>query len=228
MSKTVALLFASFCFVALQAQSGSAKDIDSSDKEKIHNEIIKVNLFPMIGGRLSFDYELGLNSKKSKSSLLFGLDAFGAFPITQYKDNQPKGYAGALSYRQYYKSSNGHLLDGGFVQLCGRLGLLNHVEQRSIQVSPSKYLTIEERINNYHATLFLGIGKQFVLYDRFSLEYLMGLGYYKSSNELSNESLYAISPQNTPTVFGFWNYYDKPLALSIGIKMGYVFGGFMN
>jgi hypothetical protein len=228
MSKLIALLFACFYFVAVHAQTELAVDTVSNSEGKIHNEIFKINLFPMIGGRLSFDYEIGINSKLGKASLLFGVDAFGVFPVTQYSENQPKGYAGALTYRQYFKSSNGHPLDGSFVQLSGRVGILNHVEPRSILVAPSQYVTIDERINNTHATIFLGIGKQYVLYDRFALEYSLGVGAYISNNDLSKESLYAVSPQNTPTIFGFWNYGDTPLALTFGIKMGYVFGGFMN
>lgn len=226
MSKPLALLLACCCFVAVHAQTEPAVDTVSSSKEKIHNEIFKVNLLPMIGGRLSFDYEIGIKSKLGKASLLFGVDAFGVFPVTQYRANQPKGYAGALTYRQYFKSSNGHPLDGGFVQLSGRVGILNHVEPRSIMVAPSQYVTIDERINNTHATIFLGIGKQYILYNRFALEYSFGLGAYISSNDLSKEALFSVSPQNTPTIFGFWNYEDTPLALTCGIKMGYVFGGF--
>jgi len=228
MSKLIALLFACFYFVAVHAQTELAVDADSSSKEKIHNEIFKVNLFPMIGGRLSFDYEIGIDSKSGKASLLFGVDAFGVFPVTQYSANKPKGYAGALNYRKYFSSSNAHPLDGGFVQLSGRVGILNHVEPRSVMVAPGQYITIDERINNTHATFFLGIGKQYVLHDRFALEYSMGVGAYIGNNDLSKETYYSVSPQNTPTIFGFWNYEDTPLAVTFGIKMGYVFGGFMN
>ncbi|MFM6984428.1 MAG: hypothetical protein ACKOXF_09855, partial [Chitinophagaceae bacterium] len=60
------------------------------------------------------------------------------------------------------------------------------------------------------------------------LEYMFGLGAYITSNDKEKEAFYSISPQNTPTVFGFWNYEDTPLALTCSIKMGYVFGGFLN
>ena len=233
------LLFPFLAFLIsmpLGAQSTDSAMILAADKmdvletapEKVHNEIIKVNLFPMIGGRLVLNYELGLPSKRNRSSLVFGVESFGTFPVTQFKMNQPKGYAASMAYRKYLSKPGPQVLDGSFVQLSGSLGFVNFVEERSVLVSPGKYMTVEERMNNPHATVFVGLGKQFVLYKRFSLEYMFGVGAYLTSNDISKEFAYSISPQNTPTVFGFWNYEDTPLALTCGIKMGYVFGGFLN
>lgn len=209
------------------AAAGNVEGL-SEAPEKVHNEIFKVNLFPMIGGRLAFSYELGMQSKDNQSSLLFGLESFGTFSLIQYEINTPKGFSASLAYRRYFNQSVSQPLDGGFVQLSGGLGFMNHIEKRSVMVTPTQYLTVDERMNNPHATIFVGVGKQFVLYKRFALEYMLGLGAYITSNDLSKEAFYAISPQNTPTVFGFWNYEDTPLALTCGIKMGYVFGGFFN
>jgi hypothetical protein len=228
MNKIVFVFLTFLSCLSVEAQTSDSLRSDDASINKEHNEIIKVNLFPMIGGRLSFDYEFGLQSKKHRSSMLFGVDAYGVFPVTQYQVNDPKGYAANLTVRRYFENVSTNVLDGGFVQLSGRLAYLSHIEPRSVLIAPSQYITVNERINNPHATVFVGLGKQFVLYQRFSIEYMAGFGVYINSNDLAKEGLYAISPQSSPTVAGFWNYEDTPLALTCSIKMGYVFGSFLN
>ncbi|MFM6983205.1 MAG: hypothetical protein ACKOXF_03660, partial [Chitinophagaceae bacterium] len=221
------VLITSLSLSAQSADSAIASEADKTEapeatSEKVHNEIIKVNLFPMIGGRLVLNYELGLSSKLNRSSLVFGVESFGTFPVTQFEMNQPKGYAASMAFRKYISHPGSQVLDGSFVQLSSSLGFVNFVEERSVLIAPGKYMAVEERMNNPHATVFIGLGKQFVLYKRFALEYMFGLGAYITSNDKEKEAFYSISPQNTPTVFGFWNYEDTPLALTCGIKMGYV------
>lgn len=221
--KTLFLVLINVIVVGFSYSQEEDSTVNSDIKNpKLRNEIFKVNMFPMIGGRLSFSYEFQLNSSSDKS-VIFDLNTIGTFPVYQYESNSPKGYGASIALRTYLEKDRHNPLEGLFYQISAGLGNCSHYELEEIVVSPTQKIPTKRRVNNQHAMFFFNVGNQFVLHSRFSLELMVGAGFYFNSLEYEEESTLTISPQKSPTVFGFYKYSNMPLVLNGGIKLGYIF-----
>ena len=90
------IVLALFMEVFVFNSNGQELSIDSSGEKKVfYKNIFKVNLFPMIGGRLNLAWEGGTEKMPGFEVSVEGIGLFGK------NQNQPKGFTGQLGYRKY-------------------------------------------------------------------------------------------------------------------------------
>jgi len=217
----LALFMAAFVFNS-NAQELS---IDSSAEKKVfYRNIFKVNLFPMIGGRLNLAWEGGTQKMPGFEVSLEGLGLFA-------KDqDKPRGFTGQLGYRKYihkYSEEAQHPNSAFFIMPALKIGYAAYYEYLPFYDANNK--KIGDLKNNVSTNFFipsLSIGRQFVLHQRFSLDLFAGLGYLIKSktNTLTVYRQEVYSPVQNPFMYGFYQAVSNlPLVGHASVRFGYLF-----
>ena len=125
-------LFMAFVFISNAQDSFVDSNTDSG---VFYKNIFKVNLFPMIGGRLNLAWEGGT---KKMPGFEVSLEGIGLFAKDQDK---PKGFTGQLGYRKYihkYSEEALHPNSAFFIQPALKIGYAAYYE----------YLTLYDPLGN--------------------------------------------------------------------------------
>lgn len=211
-------------FVCNDTLNAQTKDSLIYPERRIHQNF-KVNMFPMIGGRVSLNYELQLKTLNfQNSSAQFYFDVLGAIQLDWNDYYEPKGYTGGIMYKKYF-NGNKSALNGMFWYLQGGLGYINHYENYTyFEPVSALWYTVRRNNNDPFGIGVLGIGRQYVLHNRFVLEFTAGIGLYFGKTNHEEYADWKIGPKRSPFVFGFGKFENTPIAYSGSIKLGYAFG----
>jgi len=215
----LALFMAAFVFNS----NGQELSIDSSGEEKVfYKNIFKVNLFPMIGGRLNLAWEGGTEKMPGFEVSVEGLGLFA-------KDqDQPKGFTGQLGYRKYihkYSEEALHPNSAFFIMPALKIGYANYYEYLTLYDPLGNKSVLKNNVSTNFFIPSLSIGRQFVLHQRFSLDLVAGIGYFiktKTNNLSLRQETY--SPVQDPLKYGFLQASnDLPLIGYASVRFGYLF-----
>jgi hypothetical protein len=198
--------------------------VDSSAEIQVfYRNIFKVNLFPMIGGRLNLAWEGGT---KKMPGFEVSLEGLGIFAKDQDK---PKGFTGQLGYRKYihkYSEEALHPNSAFFIMPALKIGYANYYEYRTIYDPLGNKSVLKNNVSTNFFIPSLSIGRQFVLHKRFSLDLVAGLGYFikTKTNTLTVYRQETYSPVQDPFMYGFLQASnDLPIVGSASVRFGYLF-----
>jgi len=214
------LLF--FLPILLQAKQYADSSISFSNHLM---QTFKVNMFPMAGARVSFNYETQLNTKRlHNTSLQFEIDVLGAFNTNHNRFHETNGYAAHLMYKKYL-SHDKTQLQGFYLSAKAGLGYMNFIDYYNyIDLANGKSYLQRRNFNNSFIVGFFGLGKQYVLHERFVLDFNAGVGLFFGKSNLLEYSNWTMSPVHSPFDYGIAQAPELPLAGTASIKLGYQFG----
>lgn len=185
-----------------------------------HKNNIKVNLFPMLGGRLNIAWETSI---RRFPAIDLSLEGIGVFTN---REDRPKGFMAQLGHR-FYSASNSeepqHPNSGFFFMPAFKAGFTQYIGDVFVTDKMGNTTLLRK---NVYKNLFipnLNIGMKFVMYKRFSLELTAGVGYLftNKSTEVLRDNY---TPTKDPFMFGFYQYSaEKPVVGSATVRLGYVF-----
>ncbi len=198
--------------------------VDSSAEEQVfYRNVFKVNLFPMIGGRLNLAWEGGT---KKKPGFEVSLEGLGIFAKDQ---DRPKGFTGQLGYRKYihkYSEEALHPNSAFFIMPAFKIGYTNYYEYMTIYDPLGNKSVLKNNVSTNFFIPSLSIGRQFVLHKRFSLDLVAGIGYFikTKTNTLTVYRQEAYSPVQNPFMYGFFQASnDLPIVGTASVRFGYLF-----
>lgn len=210
------------CLLPFVSYSQVSEDSTNIFTNKVLQNI-KVNMFPMMGAKVTVNYESKLNSKVN-SSIQVGFDFLGVFNTNHNKPYETKGYALSLMYKRYL-SSEKNALKGFYVFAESRIGFLNFFDDFIyLDVVTNKWYSARKNFNNPFIVGFFGIGQQYVLHNRFVLEMSVGGGAYIGKSNTGGDQNWNMTPEHSPFDYGFGQYPSLPIAGAASIKLGYQFG----
>lgn len=198
--------------------------VDSSAEEQVfYRNVFKVNLFPMIGGRLNLAWEGGT---KKMPGFEVSLEGLGIFAKDQ---DRPKGFTGQLGYRKYihkYSEEALHPNSAFFIMPAFKIGYTNYYEYMTIYDPLGNKSVLKNNVSTNFFIPSLSIGRQFVLHKRFSLDLVAGIGYFikTKTNTLTLYRQEAYSPVQNPFMYGFFQASnDLPIVGTASVRFGYLF-----
>lgn len=198
--------------------------VDSSAEEQVfYRNVFKVNLFPMIGGRLNLAWEGGT---KKMPGFEVSLEGLGIFAKDQ---DRPKGFTGQLGYRKYihkYSEEALHPNSAFFIMPAFKIGYTNYYEYMTIYDPLGNKSILKNNVSTNFFIPSLSIGRQFVLHKRFSLDLVAGIGYFikTKTNTLTLYRQEAYSPVQNPFMYGFFQVSnDLPIVGTASVRFGYLF-----
>ncbi len=198
--------------------------VDSSAEEQVfYRNVFKVNLFPMIGGRLNLAWEGGT---KKMPGFEVSLEGLGIFAKDQ---DRPKGFTGQLGYRKYihkYSEEALHPNSAFFIMPAFKIGYTNYYEYMTIYDPLGNKSVLKNNVSTNFFIPSLSIGRQFVLHKRFSLDLVAGIGYFikTKTNTLTVYRQEAYSPVQNPFMYGFFQASnDLPIVGTASVRFGYLF-----
>lgn len=198
--------------------------VDSSAEEQVfYRNVFKVNLFPMIGGRLNLAWEGGT---KKMPGFEVSLEGLGIFAKDQ---DRPKGFTGQLGYRKYihkYSEEALHPNSAFFIMPAFKIGYTNYYEYMTIYDPLGNKSILKNNVSTNFFIPSLSIGRQFVLHKRFSLDLVAGIGYFikTKTNTLTVYRQEAYSPVQNPFMYGFFQASnDLPIVGTASVRFGYLF-----
>ena len=218
-------LLSLFVLMLAVAQSQSVAENNAepmaSDSLFHYKNFIKVNLFPMIGGRLNIAWEGG---SVKKSAFEVGLEGIGLFA----KGSElPKGFAGQLGYRFYtqFIEATQHPNSGFFIMPAFKMAYTQYFEYLTVYDGVGNKTVFKNQVNSSYFIPNINIGKQFVLHKRFSLELMAGIGYLLQSGDNSNPLVSrTYTPVQDPLKYGFFQWSNTlPIVGSATVRLGYLF-----
>lgn len=213
-------LFMAFVYIS------NAQDsfVDSSAEEQVfYRNVFKVNLFPMIGGRLNLAWEGGT---KKMPGFEVSLEGLGIFAKDQ---DRPKGFTGQLGYRKYihkYSEEALHPNSAFFIMPAFKIGYTNYYEYMTIYDPLGNKSILKNNVSTNFFIPSLSIGRQFVLHKRFSLDLVAGIGYFikTKTNTLTVYRQETYSPVQNPFMYGFFQASnDLPIVGTASVRFGYLF-----
>lgn len=212
-------LFMAFVFISNAQDSFVDSNTDSG---VFYKNIFKVNLFPMIGGRLNLAWEGGT---KKMPGFEVSLEGIGLFAKDQDK---PKGFTGQLGYRKYihkYSEEALHPNSAFFIQPALKIGYAAYYEYLTLYDPLGNKSVLKNNVSTNFFIPSLSIGRQFVLHQRFSLDLVAGIGYFiktKTNNLSLRQEAY--SPVQDPFMYGFYQAVSNlPLVGYASVRCGYLF-----
>lgn len=198
--------------------------VDSSAEEQVfYRNVFKVNLFPMIGGRLNLAWEGGT---KKMPGFEVSLEGLGIFAKDQ---DRPKGFTGQLGYRKYihkYSEEALHPNSAFFIMPAFKIGYTNYYEYMTIYDPLGNKSVLKNNVSTNFFIPSLSIGRQFVLHKRFSLDLVAGIGYFikTKTNTLAVYRQETYSPVQNPFMYGFFQASnDLPIVGTASVRFGYLF-----
>lgn len=212
------LAFSFSCF----AQENDQNSQSGSQNDSIvwHKNNVKVNLFPMLGGRLNLVWETSI---RRFPSLEVSIEGIGIFTN---REDRPKGVMAQLGPRFYAESRSEepqHPNSGFFFMPAFKAGFTQYIDDVFVNDKMGNTILIRKNIYKNFFIPNLNIGMKFVMYKRFSLELTAGVGYLFSnkSTEISRNNY---NPTRNPFTFGFYQYsVEKPVVGSATVRLGYLF-----
>ncbi len=216
------LLICTVFSITIFAQDPSNMPESSSDSGVFYRNVFKVNLFPMIGGRLNLAWEGGT---KKMPGFEVSIEGLGIFANDQ---DQPKGFTGQLGYRKYihkYSEEAQHPNSAFFLQPAFKIGYTNYYEYLTLYDPLGNKSVLKNNVSTNFFIPSLSIGRQFVLHQRFSLDFVAGIGYFikTKTNNLSLRQE-TFSPVQNPFMYGFYQAVSNlPLVGSASVRFGYLF-----
>jgi hypothetical protein len=216
------LLLCTVFSITIFAQDPSTIPESSIDSGVFYRNVFKVNLFPMIGGRLNLAWEGGT---KKMPGFEVSIEGLGIFANDQ---DQPKGFTGQLGYRKYihkYSEEAQHPNSAFFLQPAFKIGYTNYYEYLALYDPLGNKSVLKNNVSTNFFIPSLSIGRQFVLHQRFSLDFVAGIGYFikTKTNNLSLRQE-TFSPVQNPFMYGFYQAVSNlPLVGSASVRFGYLF-----
>jgi hypothetical protein len=216
------LLLCTVFSITIFAQDPSNMPESSIDSGVFYRNVFKVNLFPMIGGRLNLAWEGGT---KKMPGFEVSIEGLGIFANDQ---DQPKGFTGQLGYRKYihkYSEEAQHPNSAFFLQPAFKIGYTNYYEYLTLYDPLGNKSVLKNNVSTNFFIPSLSIGRQFVLHQRFSLDFVAGIGYFikTKTNNLSLRQE-TFSPVQNPFMYGFYQAVSNlPLVGSASVRFGYLF-----
>jgi len=216
------LLICTVFSITVFAQDPSNMPESSIDSGVFYRNVFKVNLFPMIGGRLNLAWEGGT---KKMPGFEVSIEGLGIFANDQ---DQPKGFTGQLGYRKYihkYSEEAQHPNSAFFLQPAFKIGYTNYYEYLTLYDPLGNKSVLKNNVSTNFFIPSLSIGRQFVLHQRFSLDFVAGIGYFikTKTNNLSLRQE-TFSPVQNPFMYGFYQAVSNlPLVGSASVRFGYLF-----
>lgn len=219
---TLILLCTTFS-VSVFAQEQSTAVESGNDSGVFYRNVFKVNLFPMIGGRLNLAWEGGT---KKMPGFEVSLEGLGIFAKDQ---DRPKGFTGQLGYRKYihkYSEEALHPNSAFFIMPAFKIGYTNYYEYMTIYDPLGNKSVLKNNVSTNFFIPSLSIGRQFVLHKRFSLDLVAGIGYFikTKTNTLTVYRQETYSPVQNPFMYGFFQASnDLPIVGTASVRFGYLF-----
>ncbi len=223
-------------FIFAQETTYRRRDTIPAEKpepEIIRRKQVKVNLLPTLGDRVDISWEQGVRKTESYH---VGFNLVGLITKDKYA---PKGVLLHAGYKFFYhlhptNEEKYHPLNGFYLQPLIMAGYTNTVipYYQPVEVPQGGRIMSEKSISSKYVASFCNIGKQYILFNRFSLDLGMGLGIGTYTNHLNSGDLGESTPANRPENFGFFILGDNNLlklnlrslfAYNAGVRLGYVF-----
>ena len=220
---TLILLCTTFS-VSIFAQEQSTAAESGNDSGVFYRNVFKVNLFPMIGGRLNLAWEGGT---KKMPGVEVSLEGIGVFAKDQ---DRPNGFTGQLGYRKYihkFSEEALHPNSAFFIMSALKIGYTNYYEYMTLyDASNNKIGEVKNNVSTNFFIPSLSIGRQFVLHQRFSLDLVAGIGYFikTKTNTLLAYRQETYSPVQNPFMYGFLQASNElPIVGTASVRFGYLF-----
>jgi hypothetical protein len=198
-----------------------------------HNKQFKLNLFPALGGRVDISYE---HLTKQRGSYDIGLNMIGMISGSRFAPKGVIAHAGYKFFFQYALTNEEvvHPFSGLYFEPVLMGGYTETIYQYEEPLpEPQKGFNLRERtVSTKYVAAFMNIGRQFILYNRLSIDLSAGLGVGSYSGRLDRVNEDLETPASHPENFGFMVLgpnnilrltMNVPLAVNAGIRLGYVF-----
>lgn len=204
-----------------------------------HKNNLKFNLFSPLGARAAFNFE---RSYKPGYSYVAGLNLIGlGLPDSKYTPIGATLNGGFRFYRlpdmKNRSDRYSHVMNGSYIEPCLMLGMTHHKYTYYDYNQPYPYDNLQTgRANNFFLAFFINLGKQYIVANRISMDWNVGVGYgtytgQKDSDSYGNSTLYGYNEAGKYA----YNYYPAnrygfaileksvPLAFNAQFKIGYLF-----
>jgi len=222
-----------FSFIHLPCFSQSTADSLKITHDHFRTKNVKINLLPTWGGRLDVSWE---KLRGNHQSYDIGLNAIGLVTNDRYA---AKGVILHVGYKFFFQQpltndEKFHPMNGFYIEPTVMAGYTERLQTYLEPVDGVQGGRVQrERIlSAKYAAAFCNLGRQFILYNRFSLDFTVGLGLGAYSGRLSANAENEYTPSNKPQRYGFMVFggnnvfgltVNAPVAMNAGIRLGYVF-----